>query len=267
MRRIFALALALSAPAFAAGPEPRTDRLEADARGTLIIEPDGRVSEVTLPDALEEPLRGLFADAIKAWTFEPVTVDGQVVRAVAHMDLDLYITVRGKDLVGAGIERVVFIDPPAVGEAAASERASMRPPRFPESLAARGIGGRVLLKVQTDAAGRVERVATRDGALFVLRERTTEREIQRAFNQLAETSERAVSRWVMPNCPDSCLVPIHFTIANKFWRPVLNVAHTPPAWVFEGDAPKTLTAGGGLPSQRFRLITPFEGIELLPSDG
>lgn len=269
MRWMFALAFLFSASASAAGPDQPAERLEAEAHGTLTIEPDGRVSEVTLPDALEEPLRGVFVDAIKAWTFEPVTVDGRVVRAVAHMELGLYLSLRGKALTGAGIERVVFIDPPATAESTRREGLSMRPPRYPQSLAARGIGGRVLLQVQTDSSGRVQRVATRDGALFAFRDGATEQSIRTAFEELAEASERAARRWTVPGCIDSCVVPIIYSVGarSSFWRPVLDVPFVPEPWVLDGDAPTALTASGAAPSQRFRPTKAIEGVDLLPDRG
>lgn len=266
-----AIALAFASSTSASDAGKPIERLEAEAHGTLTIEPDGRVSEVTLPEALEPPLRGLYENAIKGWTFEPVEVDGRIVRAVGHMSLDLYIEFRGDDLVAAGIERVQFVDPPATREGPKPEGLSMRAPRYPQSLAQRGIGGRVLLQIETDADGRVQRVATREGEIFARAEGAKPGDVERAFAELAEASERAAQRWVLPNCPTSCIVPITYTFGRTrtpaFWQPVIEVAHVPAPWVLAADAPVALSASGSAPSERFRPTMPIENIELVRKDG
>lgn len=265
-----ALALALAAGVAAAGTGKPLERLEAEAAGTLTIEPDGRVSAVTLPVALEAPLRGLYEEAIKAWTFEPVEVDGRIVRAVGHMSLDLYIEFRGDDLVAAGIERVQFVDGPS-NETPRPKGLSMPPPRYPESLALRGISGRVLLQLQTDAEGRVQRVATREGTIFARRKGATSGDVERAFAEFAKASERAARHWVVPNCSGGCVVPVTYRFGSSrrpsFWQPVIDVAHVPPPWVLDGDAPVALTAAGRAPSERIRLRDPVENLELVRTGG
>lgn len=268
---IAAMALAFAATALADRREPPVERLEAEAHGTLTIEADGRVSAVELPEALKPPLRGLYEDAIKGWTFHPIEVDGRIVRAVGHMSLGLYIEFRGEDLVAAGIERVQFVDPPADSESSKPPGQSIRHPRYPQSLAARGIGGRVMLQVETDAEGRVQRVATREGALFARIEGAKPGDVERAFAKLAEASESAARRWVLPNCGGRCVLPVVFTFGRTrtpaFWQPVIDVAHVPPPWVLEGDAPIALASDGGAPSARFRPLAPIEGIELVRTGG
>lgn len=268
---VAALALSYCSAVVADRHDRPIERLEAQAQGTLTIEPDGRVSAVELPEALKPPLRELFEGAIRAWTFQPVEVDGRIVRAVGHMSLDLYIQIRGDDLLSAGIERVQFVDPPVSGEAPRPEGLSMRPPRYPQSLATRGIGGRVLLQLETDAEGRVQRVATREGALFARLEGAKPGDVERAFAELAEASERAAQRWVLPNCPTSCLVPVTFTFSRTrtpaFWQPVIEVAHVPAPWVLDGGVPVVLSAGGSAPSARFRPLSPVDNIEIVRQEG
>jgi hypothetical protein len=267
-----ALAALVATPSLhASGRDEPIQRLEAEGVGTLTIEPDGRVSAVELPEGLQPPLRGLYEDAIKRWTFQPVEVDGRVVRALGHMDLDLYIEFRGDSLVAAGIDRVDFIDPPKPEATGLPEGVEMRAPRYPQSLAARGIGGRVLLQLETDAEGRVLRAGTREGALYARADGAEAASIRRAFGELAEASERAAKHWVMPNCGGRCTVPITYTMNPSrkpvFWQPVVTVAHVPAPWVLEGDAPPALSAGGVAPSTQLRPLMPVEDVELLRTEG
>jgi hypothetical protein len=233
-----ALALLLSAPVPARAV---LERFEAEARGTLTIEPDGRVSEVSLSEALKPPLRALYEDAIRAWTFQPVEVDGQVVRALGHMRLDLYMEIRGSALVSAGITKVDFVDPPSGATGPRPGERRLTPPRYPPSLAARGMGGRVELLVETDAAGRVTRVATRGGVLHARAEGAEPGAVRRAFAELAEASERAAKRWTVTGCEGRCTLPIHYQVLAE--------------------------GAGERFSTRFRLNGPAEGIELFREEG
>ena len=83
MRWILAAALAalITASSLRADDDVPIRRYVAEAAGTLTIEPDGTVSATTLPDALHPSLRDAFTAAIRRWTFEPIHVDGEAVRA------------------------------------------------------------------------------------------------------------------------------------------------------------------------------------------
>ncbi|MCZ8115786.1 energy transducer TonB [Silanimonas sp.] len=267
MRWMFALALALapSAPAWAAGSGLQTDRLEAEARGTLTIEPDGRVSDVTLPEALDPALAEAFGGAIRRWRFEPIVLDGRAVRAQGHMELRLSVEFQDQRLVGAGIERVVFTDPPVAGVPVPvdAEGFNLRPPRYPEDLAIRGVGGEVMLMVETDGDGRVERVAAVSGQLYASVDRRGESEARSAFKELARESVRAASTWRIDGCRASrCSVPVHFfppgLSPNAFWRPAYRVPVVPEPWT-QGDGDIALGVGGTAPSARFKPTTPVDG--------
>ncbi|GIX38563.1 MAG: hypothetical protein KatS3mg127_1802 [Silanimonas sp.] len=265
-----ALALALPLPAATRDAAP-VERLEAEAVGSLVIEPDGSVGEVTLPPELKPPIRSLYEEAIRGWTFQPIEVDGTVVRAVGHMRLDLYMDIQGTRLLSAGISQVDFIDPPVPGAPPVRPPAGLKmsAPRYPQSLAARGIGGQVRLQLETDATGRVQRVATRDGVLYARAEGAERDNTRRAFDELAEAAERAARRWVVPNCPGRCVVPVRFSVSRtpSFWKPVISVAHVPPPWVLEGDTPQALSANGDPYSKRIQPLGPTRDIVLFREEG
>jgi hypothetical protein len=256
---LYALILLLAAVTAHAGEQPQ--RYEAVADGTLIIEPDGRVGEVTLPDELEEPLRSKYLAQIRAWKFRPIVENGSPVRARAHLVARLFIQEQAdSDGMLAGIADVQFVDPPVEGD---TKHSKLVPPVYPRSLLARRIGGVVVLAVETDADGKVERVAPHRGALFVPRNAIRPRNAADSFAQLVRASERAVLQWTLPDCKGVCEVPIRYTIGRSsespFWLPVLDVPVTPAPWMpTDGDA-RQLTASGLAPSTRFELLSPIDG--------
>ena len=261
---VVGLALALSSPILATGDRP-THRLEAEAFGTLTIEPDGRVSDVTLPKALDAALVEAFAGAIRGWRFEPIVIDGKAVRALGHMELRLAVEFQEKRLVGASIDRVVFTDPPAAAVPVPADASvfSLRPPRYPEGLAIRGVGGEVMLMVETDGEGRVERAAPVSGLLYASVERRDESEAASAFKELARASVRAASTWRIAGCvATQCTVPVRFfppgLPPEAFWRPAHRVPVVAEPWT-QGGSTLALGVGGSAPSPRFKPTTATSG--------
>lgn len=260
MSRLFLAVTLLLATTTAQAAEP-PQRYEAIADGTLIIEPDGRVGEVTLPDALEEPLRSKFLAQMRAWKFRPIVEDGAPVRARAHLMARLFLEERvdGNGL-DAGISEVQFIDPPSGDD---DRRSGLVPPRYPRALAQRGIGGEVVLALETDARGKVERVAPRRGVLYVRRGQLSAPWHETNFAELVRASERAALQWTLPACQGVCEIPIRYILARgedqPFWIPVMDVPVTPAPWMpTDGDA-RQLTASGLAPSTRFELLSPLDG--------
>lgn len=259
MSRLFLAVTLLFASTTAQAAEP-PQRYEAIADGTLIIEPDGRVGEVTLPDALEEPLRSKFLAQMRAWKFRPIVEDGAPVRARAHLVARLFLEERPDgDGLSAGISQVQFVDPPS-GD---SKPSNLTPPRYPRALASRGIGGEVVLAVETDASGKVERVAVRRGTLYVRRDEMRAPRHETSFAELVRASERAALQWTLPNCQGACDFPIRYVIsrvdAKPFWLPVIDIPVTPAPWVPSAADARQLTAAGDAPSMRFELLSPIDG--------
>lgn len=258
MSRLFLAVTLLLATTTVQAAEP-PQRYEAIADGTLIIEPDGRVGEVTLPDALEEPLRSKFLAQMRAWKFRPIVEDGAPVRARAHLVARLFLEEHPDgDGLAAGISEVQFVDPPT----AEAKPSGLIPPRYPRALASRGIGGEVVLAVETDAGGKVERVAVRRGRLYVRGDERRAPRDETSFAELVRASERAVLQWTLPNCGGACDVPIRYVVtrvdAKPFWLPVIDIPVTPAPWVPPAADARQLTAAGDAPSTRFELLSPLE---------
>lgn len=274
MRWMFAAALAAlsAAAATQAADESPVRSFVAQGEGTLTIEPDGTVSAATLPEGLDPALRDAYAAAIRRWTFQPIVVDGRPVRALGHMQLSFAVQLKGEALHAASIERVTFTDPPADDASTVDPALSMRAPSYPMGLARDGVGGEVILAVETDADGRVTRVAPQAGTLYVGVRAGQEARARRAFDLLARASVQAASHWRLPGCRASvCTVPVRYTIQNSadrpsFWQPAHPVAVTPEPWM-GGTGSVALGAGGALPSSRILPTGPVEGRDVLNAGG
>jgi len=274
MRRIFAVALVTLmavAPLCAANVDPTIRRFVAEAAGTLTIEPDGTVSATTLPDELQPALRDAYAAAIRRWTFEPIVVDGRAVRALGHMRLAFAIELKGDAFQRASIERVTFVDASGEPTSVLGPGAKMHPPSYPMELARDGIGGEVILAVETDADGRILRAAAQSGSVYAnVRARDAAR-AQRAFGMLARASVHAARNWEIPGCRASvCTVPVRYTIQSSpgrapFWLPAHEIPVTPEPWMM-GVGVVALGADGAA-SSRFRLKTSVDGMDVLDVGG
>lgn len=273
MRWILAAALAalITASSLRADDDVPIRRYVAEAAGTLTIEPDGTVSATTLPDALHPSLRDAYTAAIRRWTFEPIHVDGEAVRALGHMRLSLAIELRGDAFHRASIERVSFIDAPGEEKSVLGPEAKMHPPSYPMELARNGIGGEVILAVETDAEGRILRAAPQSGRVYANVRARDEARAQRAFGMLARASVHAAKNWSMPGCRASvCTVPVRYTMQMApdrppFWLPAHEIPVTPEPWMI-GVGIVALGADGAA-SSRFRLKTSVEGIDVMRAGG
>ena len=213
-----------------------------------------------------------YVRAIRRWTCEPILVDGQPVRALGHMRLAFSIELKGRAFQSASIERVTFIDPSGEATSVLGPGAKMHPPRYPMELARQGIGGEVLMAVQTDANGRIVRAATQSGRLYADVRPRDEARAQRAFGQLARASVEAARNWELPGCRSSiCTVPVRYTVMRDqqrptFWWPAHTVAITPEPWMLGGSV-VALGANGSASSLRFRPTSKVDGIDVLGVDG
>ncbi|MGL4243121.1 MAG: hypothetical protein ACRCTI_18560 [Beijerinckiaceae bacterium] len=271
MRWILAAALAAvaatatlraSEPAAPASPEVR--RFEATTTGTLTVEPDGSVSAVDLPPALEAPFRDAYLEAIRRWRFEPIVRDGRAVRAEGHMSLGLYLEAEGTERLRAGFERVSFINPPS--EDPPTKRITLRI-EYPAALLRSGIGGEVEVVVERDDEGRVLRAAARRGALYTADTKPTAA-MRRAMGQLARAAVDAARRLPTPSAPDQRVVVMPVTFAasgpgNAFWRPVLDIPLEPPAWVLAAVDAEWVSVAGDTPSTLIRPLQTIDGTEVL----
>lgn len=199
----FTLALLAATTAFAAGPAEVREQVEASmlVTGTLVIEPDGRVSTWDLDrrEKILEPVVELIGKAAGSWVFEPVVVDGEAVRAKARMSLRVVATPHDDDNFQLTIRSGHFGDDAMSAQerrkAAATDRARslrMSPPAYPAAALSAGVRGTVYLVVRINRDGRVEDVFAEQVNLRTI---GSEREMERMRQMLARPALAAARRW------------------------------------------------------------------------
>jgi hypothetical protein len=248
------------------GPR-QVQRFEMSTRGTLVVEPDGRVTDVELD--MPPSTREIYRAAMSTWRFRPVEIDGRVVRAKAHFLLDATgERVPGSDQVKLGVDNILFIDPPG-RHAANGERAprnDLRPPSYPTAPAREGFGAKVMLMVRVDAEGRVTSVGVHSLALGVDDIQQRGRAVVFA-KQFASASMRAARGWTIRD-PDiiasgAALVPVQYTPPGRShagWQPRMPVEVTLLPWMMMSlDSAVAMTPLGEAASSRFQLLDAVAG--------
>lgn len=245
-------------------------RFEMTASGTLVVEPDGRVTEVALD--MPASTRKLYREAMLRWTFRPVEIDGRVVRAKVHFLLAATgESVPGSGDVRLGIDHVWFIDPPSTADASGEREPvnDMKPPHYPMRPAREGFGAQVDVLVRLDAQGRV--VDAGVDRLFLGATQIRQPGRAAAFaKQFASASLRAAKDWIIRDpevlAAGSAIVPVRYTPPQRSpegWQPLIPVEVSQMPWmaVLRRDA-VTMTAAGQSSSMRFQLLDDVAGTTL-----
>lgn len=240
---------------------------EIDASGTLVIEPDGRVSEVELQ--IKPSLHADYLRAIRGWTFEPVEIDGVVVRAKAHFRMTGFgRPIDDSDAVQLGIGNVWFLDPPAKdGGAAQRPGQPLRPPSYPTSAAAAAYGASVNLLLSIAEDGSVADAGVVGLALDTWHIDARGR-AENFAESFAERALRAAREWsfaghpgVTPGC--TVIVPVVFLPPQRprdGWRPRIPIDVTLLPWMVAAKQEAiTMTASGVAPASRFQLVDDVAG--------
>ncbi len=188
-------ALMCSFGAHAAGPGAVRKTVESSLllTGTLLVGPDGQVSEYVI-DQEGEVVKGVLdfvGKNVREWKFEPPLHNGKPasvrnkmsIRVVAKKQEDGGFTIR--------LGGVSFL-PFKVEEGAQVASTVMAPPRYPEGAARAGATGTVYLVVKVGRSGGVEDVfAEQINLEFVANENI----MQRMRNIFADASIRAAKQW------------------------------------------------------------------------
>lgn len=190
---VFALALLLALPLSAQNARAVRKQAESSLRlvGSLVIGTDGRVEEHQLDkDAPLSPTLTAFVDqAIRAWRFEPVKVNGEIVRAKVQMSMRLVATRTDDDKFSVRIASTHFGDStPKPGP----KLAVGNPPRYPKAAMVAGGEGTVYLVVQIGADGKVRNVDAEQVNLYVA---GTEKQMTWMRKLLADASINAARVW------------------------------------------------------------------------
>jgi len=253
-------------------PVERPPLFFATVAGSLVVEPDGSVSDVKLK--LPGDAGRIFREALAKQRFQPVEIDGQIVRAHAFFELRARAApIDGSSEARLFIDDLTFVDPPAAGlRHAPRHTTSLTPPRYPSSAAQRGVGALVLVRVQLNAEGRVVRAGIQDMSLYALEARSSAR-AERAARLFVDRTLDAVRDWTfdmdaiggIDASNPVVLVPVSFTpptMSRDGWMPTipLNVRLLP--WMRDSDIAVALTGSGTAPSEKFKLLEDPRGAQV-----
>jgi len=218
---IVLLALAMGGvTALASEPLPT---LEMAADGEIQISADGVVRDYRLQSQLSPAVAGLLDKRVRAWTFEPVVIDGKPVLARTAMHLSLRAEpVEGRDSYRITIASVIFGEP-RLG-------AGVRKPRYPEFAVSAHLGARVMLALQLDDTGKVTDVLPYQTSLD--RRPGSENEAERWRRMFEQASVTAARTWHYDlseklngkTVGARVLVPVEFSLNEPGSRP------QPGAW-------------------------------------
>lgn len=206
------LACAFAAPADAGGGRAavrKTVESSMLVTGSIDIETDGRVGAHSLDqaDKLPPAVSELVAKAASRMRFEPVRIDGEVVRARARMGLRVIASKLDDGNYRLRVGSASFGEEKAAeGERVTARK--MMPPRYPVSAWTANVNGTVYLVLKIDRKGTVAEVATEQVNLRVI---GNEREMEQSRKLLAKASTAAARRWTFN-------VPTHGEAADKaYW--------------------------------------------------
>lgn len=228
---LLALCLPLAAAASAdegAGKQLVTMRLA----GTLTVDTDGRVDDYQIRTKMPAPVKELLDKVIPAWRFEPVLVDGKVVRAQAPMRIVVAATEEGKGY-RLRVDNVLFranTREEYAAEAQAQAKQGIRisgkrmaPPRYPETLMMAGIEGIVLLAVRVAPDGQVaDAIVTQSSLLNAAGLRTSDLDRLRGVMERSALAAARAWRFSIDLQPDTQMfegktvrVPVHYMLNNN----------------------------------------------------
>ena len=200
---VFALA---SMPALAGKPavavavsDPLTAVKTLQVEGWVVIDTQGRVEDYRLKSKINEPLRSTVDKAVRAWSFHPVLVDGQVRRAEALMRVTLAATQVGEGYE-VRVDNVIFPNPELEPSSKQSKQEPkvvrgrrLKPPSYPPGLAMANVSGVVLLAIRVGEDGRVADVAPVQTMLLDIRGQ--QKTLQLAAGMFEAASLDAARRW------------------------------------------------------------------------
>lgn len=286
-----ALACALSACALAAHAGGSGSR--ADVRKTAVstmlvtgsvdIATDGTVSAHRLdqPEKLPEVVRELVDRVVPQWQFEPVEIDGRVVKARAKMGVRVTATYLDGENYRLRVTNASFGEEAETGGKVVKSGIDLTPPVYPMAAAESNISGSVYLILKIGRGGRVEDVVAEQTNLTVL---GNERQMRISRNILEKASIAAARKWTfdtsvlgLADAPFwSVRVPIAFQLydgskkssdddlktAYGTWEAYIPGPKNPVPWLDaeqNRQSPDALIAGTAYPVGRGpKLLTPLD---------
>lgn len=274
-----AAAITTAAPAQARPSVDPATSVEATmlVTGTLVIERDGTVSSHDVDKAGDVPDYVLdhIARTARQWRFDPVEVDGGIVRAEARMTLRMLATpLEGGDMA-VSVAAATFGERYPTGSDHLSV-VRMRPPQYPVYALERGASGAVYLLLKIGRDGRVEDAVAEQVNLRVSGDPAT---METLRDRMSRAALKAARRWTFtpPTTGEhagdpwwSARVPVEFTIpeidrteAESYgtWVAYVPGPRQTAPWVEEDSLAANDAIAAGtlqLAGTGYRLVTPLQ---------
>lgn len=264
MRAIAFFLLILFLPAAAHAQRGAKPDLSMTVTGDIEIGPDGNLHAYRLDEGITPAVEQAVAQNLRAWSFEPITVDGRPVIAKTRVRLNL-----SAEKIAQGyqlrVENVWFGEP--------NRTSKMTPPSYPVAAARANLGARVLLILKLDASGKVTDVHVEQTSLSAKAEDERSAEKWRAIFE--KPSIAAARNWtfnvteIIGDAPvdiSTVRVPVEFAMANwsdNRWYGFIPGPRRPAPWVAEQASAQIIDNLSGNDTQpldsRFKLKTPIVG--------
>jgi TonB family protein len=196
MAMLLVLGLFASLPAWTGNARSVRKQAESSLRvtGTIVIGTDGAVQAHELdPEApLTHKLAEFIGRSLDQWRFEPVKVNGEVVRARVPMSLRLVAKQSGEGNYTVRIASTHFGGGKHLPETDMPRRVQMQPPQFPRGALRVGGKGTVYLLVQIGSGGKVLNVGAEQVNLRVA---GSEGQMKQLRKEFTDAATRAARNW------------------------------------------------------------------------
>lgn len=286
LTRIAAIALSLCALGASQSPGdvpgPLQHLVLMHVTGTLVIEPDGRVSDVRFSSNFDPAVRAGLEAKMRDWKFAPIRVGGVARRAETGFEVRLagekvgdgyVVRMDGTNFDGNAKNAVVPDGVPAPITAR-----QMAPPSYPEELMMFGKTGRVRLVIRVAADGHVEDVVAAQSLAFDFQGREPDSSARKSIRVFERNAILAARRWTFNVPPGTAergaeamtvatdveyVIKYDTSVAGQ-WVPVQRAPSRTIGWLPRDRAESAVSGGGsagtiaGLESP-YRLVTPVNG--------
>ncbi len=251
--------------------------------GTIVIEPDGRVGNVTFNSKFDPAMRSSLEAKMRGWKFAPIRVGGEARRAETGFEVrlagekvgDSYVVrLDGTNFDGGSAKNAVVPD----GLPVPITAKRMEPPAYPQDLMLSGKTGRVRLVIRVGADGHVEDVVAAQSLAFDFKGRESEASARKTIRVFERNAVIAARRWTFNVPPGHAergaeamtvatdveyVIKYDTSVAGQ-WVPVQRAPRRSIDWLPKDRAEAAASGGGsagkvaGLESP-YRLLTPVNG--------
>ncbi len=228
---------------------------QAVITGTLKLDWDGSVSEVTLNEPMQENLQLILLEEISSGTFHHENIEEEhfpldvSFRFLARLDFYESGQLRSVDLGAIALTQKAVESLP---EKAEVEGVKMSPPRYPAGSFLNGIGGTIISVIEVSPDGTVNRVLIE--SIFIHPHAAGDEDELKFIEWITASLSRTAAKWKFNPSPNETIrlirvpvdfVPPHFPTQRSLWKkvwvgsiPERALRYTPPE---TRQAPSTST--------------------------